>query len=96
MRNGVGKPPAPFLSRVTEEATTELTEAVIEPSTLVDVDDDDDSPRNSEDGKRPTVTTLERSSSDLAKDKGKDVEVPKANGKHPEVVIDDTMKEIEI
>ena len=59
-------------------------------------EDDDDSPRNSEEGKRPTVTTLERTSSDLAKDKGKEVEVPKATSKTPEVVIDDTMKEIEI
>ncbi|KAL6807018.1 cell wall assembly and cell proliferation coordinating protein [Trichoderma sp. SZMC 28013] len=96
MRNGLGKPQAPLLSRVTEEATIELTDAVIEPSTLVDVEDDDDSPRNSEEGKRPTVTTLERTSSDLAKDKGKEVEVPKAASKTPEVVIDDTMKEIEI
>ncbi|KAK5993469.1 Glucan synthesis regulatory protein [Cladobotryum mycophilum] len=95
MRHG-GHGKMPLLSRVTEEAAIpELADAMIEPSNLVDVDDDLDSPRGSVDGHRPKLSLLDRSETDLLKDKGKEIEVPKANGKQPEVT-DGAMKTIEI
>ena len=88
-----GKAP---LSRVTEESTIpEIPSAEIEPSQLVEVE----TPRGSEESKNPLrISTIARSESDLLKDKDKENEAPlssKANGKQP-VVVDDSMKTIEI
>ncbi|UNI18792.1 Cell wall assembly regulator [Purpureocillium takamizusanense] len=93
MRPMKGKAP---LSRVTEESTIpEVPSAEIEPSQLVEVE----TPRGSEEGKNPLrISTMARSESDLLKDKDKENEAPlssKANGKQP-VVVDDSMKTIEI
>jgi len=93
MRPMKGKAP---LSRVTEESTIpEIPSAEIEPSQLVEVE----TPRGSEESKNPLrISTIARSESDLLKDKDKENEAPlssKANGKQP-VVVDDSMKTIEI
>lgn len=90
MRPGYGK--ATPLSRVTEEAPIpELESAMIQPEKLVEVE----SPRQSNELKAPKVTTaaLPLVQSDLLKDR--EDEMPKANGKQPEVV-GDSMKTIEI
>jgi cell wall assembly regulator SMI1 len=90
MRPGYGKPPP--LTRVTEEtAIPELESAMIEPSTLVEVD----SPRGSEESPRRESLLHSQADRDV------DVEAaapppPKANGKLPTVAGDDTMKTIEI
>lgn len=91
-RAGFGKPPP--LSRVTEEMVMPiLADAEIEPAKLVEVE----SPRSSQDVKSPVSTTstplTSRRESDLLKDK--ENEMPKANGKQPEV-LDGAMKTIEI
>ncbi|GJN75421.1 cell wall assembly regulator [Purpureocillium lilacinum] len=93
MRPMKGKAP---LSRVTEESTIpEIPSAEIEPSQLVEVE----TPRGSEESKNPLrISTIARSESDPLKDKDKENEAPlssKANGKQP-VVVDDSMKTIEI
>ncbi|KAJ3480313.1 hypothetical protein NLG97_g8097 [Lecanicillium saksenae] len=74
-----------------------LADAEIEPTKLVEVEEEPDSPRSSRDLKSPSSTTTtplaSRRDSDLLKDK--ENEAPKANGKQPEVA-DGTMKTIEI
>ncbi|KAM3523447.1 hypothetical protein MY4038_008184 [Beauveria bassiana] len=95
-RRGFGKPPP--LSRVTEEMVMPiLADAEIEPSTLVEVDEDADSLRSSQDPKSPvsaaTTPLAARRESDLIRDKENDP--PKANGKQPEVA-DGAMKTIDI
>ncbi|XWX02051.1 hypothetical protein V2A60_010083 [Cordyceps javanica] len=97
---GFGKPPP--LSRVTEEMVMPiLRDAQIEPSTLVEVDEEPDSPRSSQDIKSPvsvtttTPLTSRRESNQLNHLGDKENEPPKANGKQPEVV-DGAMKTIEI
>ena len=101
MRTGGGYGKAP-LTRVTEEGTIpEVPSANIEPSTLVEVEeeDEDDTPRESSElrsGNGLRITTLPRSDSDLLKDKENENPVTKLNGKQPEIVADGTMKTIEI
>lgn len=100
MRPGLqhSKVPPP-LSRVTEEATTELPSATIDPTTLVEVE----TPPAVANGKLPSLPTqvsvLARSESDLFKDK--ENEAPKMNGKAPMATVvdeedDDAMKTIDI
>ncbi|KAG9250887.1 uncharacterized protein F5Z01DRAFT_677383 [Emericellopsis atlantica] len=92
MRTGFGKQPP--LYRVTEEAVPEeLQSAIIQPSTLVEVEN----PPESQELKNPRVETLARSESDLiklTKDKG-NASSDVAKDKQPQVA-DESMREIEI
>ena len=84
MRPGYGKPPP--LSRVTEEiAPPELASAIIEPSTLVEVEALEDV----SDAKLPQVSTFNSSQTNLLKDRGS------LNGKQA-TVTDEAMRDIEI